>query len=132
MTVKSLKKKADTVFSQYVRYRDGVRRTDGWYSECITCGTEKPLKQMQAGHFVSRRVNILRFDERNVNAQCYACNVMRYGEQYMYAKQLDLKYGDGTADELMSQRHQTHKFKVPELEQIINEAKEQIKFYEEQ
>ena len=69
-SVAQLKKLADKYFSQMIRYRDGERRTDGWWSECITCSEWKPLKQMQAGHFVSRRVNSLRFDETNVNSQC--------------------------------------------------------------
>lgn len=125
--VATLKKKADKYFSLYVRHRDS---TDGM-AECITCGTSKPIKQMQAGHFVSRRVNALRFDEENVNAQCTGCNMFKAGEQYLYAKALDLKYGDGKAEELMSRRHETHKFTIQELEEIIADAKTQIKFYEE-
>jgi 5-methylcytosine-specific restriction endonuclease McrA len=125
--VATLKKKADKYFSLYVRHRDS---TDGM-AECITCGTKKPIKQMQAGHFVSRRVNALRFDEENVNAQCTGCNMFKAGEQYLYAKALDLKYGDGKAEELMNRRHETHKFTIQELEEIIADAKTQIKFYEE-
>lgn len=119
-SVSSLKKKADKVFSIYIRTRDSK---DG-LAECITCGVMKPIKEMQAGHFVSRKVNKLRYDELNVNAQCYVCNVMRYGEQYKYAKQLDLKYGDGTAESLHAQRFETHKLTISELEKIIETYKE--------
>lgn len=129
--VKKLKEKADKYFSQYVRYRDGEFKRGEWLVPCITCGVEKPLKQMQAGHFVSRRVNALRFDEENVNAQCTGCNMFKQGEQYLYAKALDDKYGIGKAEELMNRRHETHKFTVTELEQIIEDCKEQIKWYEE-
>lgn len=129
-SVSSLKKKADKYFSLYVRYRDGESKRGEWLVPCITCGIEKPLKQMQAGHFVSRKVNSLRYEEENVNAQCYSCNVMGYGQQYAYAKELDLKYGDGKAEELHNRRHETHKFSIPELEEIIHDAKEQIRFYE--
>lgn len=131
-TVATLKKKADTVFSQYVRYRDGEFRRGDWLVECITCGIEKPLKEMQAGHFVSRRVNELRFDEMNVNAQCIGCNMFKQGEQYLYSKNLDAKYGDGTADALMAKRHLTHKFTITELEEIIQDAKTQIEWYQKQ
>ena len=86
---------------------------------------------MQAGHFVKRSVNQLRYDEENVNAQCPGCNIWKYGEQYAYAKALDLKYGTGTAERLMEQRFTTHKFTITELEEIIHDAKEQIKWYEE-
>lgn len=128
--VAQLKKDADKYFSLCVRYRDGEYKRGEWMVECITCHTEKPLKQMQAGHFVSRKVSSLRYDEENVNAQCPGCNVFKYGEQYLYSKEIDLKYGTGKADELMSRRHETHKFTIPELEEIIHDAKEQIKFYE--
>ena len=131
-SVAQLKKLADKYFSQMIRYRDGERRTDGWWSECITCSEWKPLKQMQAGHFVSRKVNSLRFDETNVNSQCPSCNVFKYGEQYLYSKALDMKYGDGIAESLMNRRFETHKFTITELEEIIQDAKEQIKFYENQ
>ena len=123
--VAQLKKKADKFFSLYVRYRDSD--TDGLVP-CITCGAKKPVKEIQAGHFVRRSVNLLRYDERNVNAQCVACNMFKSGELYLYGKALDLKYGDGTAEELMGQRFQTHKLTIAELESIINDAKEQIKF----
>lgn len=118
-SVSALKKKADKVFSIYIRNRD----SDNGLAECITCGVQKPIAQMQAGHFVSRRVNALRFSELNVNAQCYSCNVMRYGEQFAYAKALDLKYGDGTAEELHDRRYETHKFTADELLKIIEEYK---------
>ena len=129
-TIASLKKKADASYSQYVRYRDGEFKRGEWLVECITCEVEKPLKQMQAGHFVSRRVNKLRFDELNVNAQCVGCNMYKQGEQYLYAKNLDAKYGDGTADALMAKRHDTHKFTIPELEEIIRDATVQIQWYQ--
>lgn len=131
-SIKQLKKDADKVFSQYVRYRDGEFKRGEWFVECITCGEEKLLKQAQAGHFVSRRVNELRFEEMNVNAQCIGCNMFKQGEQYLYSKNLDAKYGDGTADALMAKRHLTHKFTVTELEEIIQDAKTQIEWYQKQ
>lgn len=125
-----LKKKADTVWSKYIRYRDGERKVDGWYTDCITCGVSKPVKQMQCGHFVSRSCNKLRYDELNTNAQCVGCNMFKGGEQYEYARQLDLKYGNGTAESLHNQRHINHKLTITELEQIIANAQEQVDEYE--
>lgn len=122
-SISTLKKQADKYFSQYVRLRDSVNG----YGNCITCQRSYHWKQAQAGHFVSRSCNYLRFNDENVNFQCVGCNMFKGGDQYEYAKQLDLKYGSGTAEKLHSQRHITHKFKSDELEQIINEAKEYIK-----
>lgn len=128
-SVKTLKKKADTMYSKAVRLRHA---DDRGMVTCITCKTRKPLKQMQNGHFVSRRVNALRYDDENCNPQCYSCNVMKYGDQFAYAKELDLLYGDGTAERLHARRFETHKFTIGELEQIIESAKEEIKHYEKE
>jgi 5-methylcytosine-specific restriction endonuclease McrA len=114
-SVSSLKKKADKVFSKYIRERD----SEGGFSECFTCGVQKPISQMQNGHFVSRAVNKLRYDELNCHAQCYSCNVMKHGDLYTYAKKLDEFHGDGTAEMLHSQRYATHKFTIQELKEII-------------
>lgn len=126
LSVAKLKKKADAAYSTYVRLRDA---DDRGMVTCITCPTTRFYKQMQAGHFVSRRVNQLRFFEENVNGQCDGCNRWKHGEQYAYSKALDLKYGDGTADRLWGQRFSTHKFTKEELEEIIHDAKEATEFY---
>jgi 5-methylcytosine-specific restriction endonuclease McrA len=119
-TITKLKKEADKWFSKYVRLRDG--------GVCITCGDDKG--QMQCGHFMSRRYNATRYEEENCNAQCYRCNVLFYGEQYKYAKEIDLKYGDGTAKKLSEMAAQSHPFTIEELEQVIADSKEAISFYE--
>lgn len=128
--VAPLKKRADAIFSKYIRYRDSTKRPDGYYATCITCGVEKPVKEIQNGHFVSRSCTKLRYDEQNCNAQCVSCNMFKGGEQYLYSKAIDMKYGDGTAEKLHSQRHISHKLTVTELEQIIKDATEQVKEYE--
>lgn len=125
-TVAQLKKDADKYHSILVRMRDADRNG---IADCITCGVKKHYKELQCGHFVSRRVNSLRYDEENTNAQCVGCNMFKSGEQYQYSKALDMKYGDGTAERLWAQRFDTHKFSKLELEEIIHDRKEQIAFY---
>lgn len=82
-SVAKLKKKADASFSKYVRYRDSIynAETEQWEGNCISCGVTKPTKEAQAGHFVSRAKNILRYDEMNVNLQCLTAesNLHMYG-----------------------------------------------------
>lgn len=120
--VAKLKKDADKWFSLYIRQRD----SENGLAECITCGVNKPIKEMQNGHFVSRRASKLRYDEFNCNAQCPGCNLFKQGEQYIYGKNIDLKYGAGTAEGLMNRRHETHKWKIDELEEIIKDCKEYL------
>lgn len=119
-TVSKLKKQADKVFSIYIRLRDG--------GVCITC--PEGIGN-QAGHFQSRRFNSTRYDQENVNGQCSACNVFRHGEQYKYALAVDLKFGDGTAEKLSKKSLEYHKFTTQELQAIIQEAENDIKFYEQ-
>lgn len=119
-----LKKKADIIFSQYIRVRDS--NSDG-YGNCITCGKYDHWKRMQNGHFVSRSCNLFRYDEENCNMQCPGCNVFKSGDLYQYAINLDLKYGDGTAKKLHDQRKKTHKLTITELEQVIENAKAYLK-----
>ena len=129
-TVPVVKKKADTWFSKYVRYRDGELRGGEYHAPCITCEKWLPIKQMHAGHFQSRRHNSTRYDDENVNAQCAACNTYNQGEQFKYAKALDLKYGDGTAEKLEKLAQEYHKLTIEELNDIISEAKNNVSYYE--
>jgi hypothetical protein len=123
LSVAKLKKDADKYFSQYIRLRDSNKFG---VAECVTCGDKKPWKQLQNGHFVTRSCNLLRYDDLNCHAQCVACNMFKAGNLYEYGKQIDLRYGDGTADRLHAQRHTTHKLKIEELQKIITDAKEYI------
>lgn len=91
-SISQLKKKADKVFSEYIRQRDG--------GKCITCGHTDEWKYLQAGHYITRDVLELRYDERNVNCQCYACNVCRKGNYPVYSLKLIEKYGDNILYEL--------------------------------
>lgn len=126
-SVAKLKKKADGFWSQYIRMRDS---DPNGISPCISCGNRKPWKDMQNGHFISRGSSTLRFDEENCNAQCVGCNMFKQGNQYAYSIALDAKYGSGTAKKLHAQRFDTHKFTTDELQQIIDDAKAYITWFE--
>ena len=84
------------LFSKFIRARDCP---DGW-GKCITCGRVKPVGEMDSGHFIGRRHKATKFDERNVHAQCRACNRFNSGEAFAFSKAIDAKYGAGTADML--------------------------------
>lgn len=89
------------VFSEFIRLRD---MDEEGFIVCCTCpnkikafGTNK----VNAGHFISRKHNSTKYDEKNVHAQCVSCNKYGYGKQFEYSKFLDKKYGAGTSDELL-------------------------------
>jgi hypothetical protein len=86
---KGLIKKLDKVFSEYIRQRFAK---DGWV-QCVTCGTRKHWKEVDAGHFVSRRHYSTRWDPSNVHVQCKKCNIFGNGENYLMGKYIDQTYG---------------------------------------
>lgn len=64
---RKLIKKLDRIFSKYIRLRD----TKTGFGLCITCESLISFTNCDAGHFVTRDRIATRYDERNVNAQCY-------------------------------------------------------------
>ena len=114
-------KKLWTEFSKYIRQRDAGY--DGWVT-CITCPEYRHWKEMDAGHFVTRNAKAVKYDERNVHAQCKSCNGFHEGKAYLYGKEIDRRYGKGTADELEAQRHVTVQRKAYELEEMYKKYRE--------
>lgn len=64
---------------------------------------------MQCGHFVPRQYLTVRYDEKNCNCQCYACNMLYGGQGATYAVRLAQKYGEDTVRALEAQRWQSVK-----------------------
>ena len=73
---KSIVKKLDQVFSLYVRNK----YAKNGFCECITCGRKYPIKQIQCGHFMSRKNYSTRWELENVAPQCFGCNCMQQGK----------------------------------------------------
>jgi len=116
-------KQLDKVFSEYIRKRDA----DGnGFVCCFTCGKRLHWKEIQCGHFQSRKHYATRWDEQNCQPQDAACNVFRYGEQFKFGVNLDKKYGVGTAEALERMARFTIKFSNVELVEKIQYYKEQL------
>lgn len=116
----TLIKNLDTQFSIYIRNRNAVNGI----AECFTCGKQDEVKKLQCGHFQSRKHYSTRWDEINCQVQCYACNVMRYGEQYKFGLFLNAKYSTDTAVLLMLKSKETLKLKDFEIIEKTNYYKE--------
>ena len=81
----------DRVFSEYIRRRDA---DENGLIRCISCGKIVHWKDADAGHYINRRHNSTRYDEKNVNAQCRSCNRFDEGNIQGYRKGLIAKYGE--------------------------------------
>lgn len=113
LTRSKLIKKLDTIFSRWVRLSNSVNEI----CTCVTCGKELHWKDIQAGHFISRKHYSTRWDERNVKPQCVGCNVFKYGEQYKFSLFLGLNISKA----LSLQSNEIRKFSSNEIEDMINE-----------
>lgn len=113
----ALIKKIDYFFSRYIKYRDGFF--------CITCGRCFPGggRKINAGHYVSRRIMILRWDEYNVNAQCAYCNNRLSGDIITYRENLLKKYGPEKVLEIEKMRHIKIKYQMNQLFDILEKYK---------
>jgi tetratricopeptide (TPR) repeat protein len=77
--------KADAIFSIYIRLKYADENLD---VKCFTCDKVYPYKKIQNGHFYSRGILSLRYDEQNCRPQCYGCNIARNGNYIEYYKRL--------------------------------------------
>ena len=112
----SLVKKLDAEFSIFIRRRFAI---DG-KATCFTCDKIDHWKNLQCGHFQSRKHYSTRWDEINCQVQCVGCNVYKYGEQYKFGIHLDQIHGEGTSLKLLQKAKSESKFKNYELEEKIN------------
>ena len=115
-----LVKKLDVVFSKYIRLSNS---DNNGYCTCVTCGNKFYWKEIQAGHFMSRKHYSTRWDENNVKPQCVACNVYRAGEKYKYS----LYLGNKLSEELYIKSKEIRKFTSLELEEMYNDFNERLK-----
>jgi len=106
-SISQLKKRADQVFSLWIRNRD---------KRCVTCGSTKNL---QCGHYISRGINILRYDTRNCNACCAVCNIWKNGNMVEYSAFMRRKHGPDIIETLLKEKQKLHQFTRQELEEII-------------
>jgi hypothetical protein len=111
----ALVKKLDSIFSVYIRQRYSI---DGKAS-CFTCDKIDDWKNLQCGHFQSRKHYSTRWDETNCQVQCVGCNVYRYGEQFKFGIHLNQLYGDGTAEGLLLKSKSVNKISNLEIEEMI-------------
>lgn len=80
--ISRLKKKLWTLFSEYIRSRDG--------NICFVCGRRAEGSGYHAGHFIPKSVGgiALYFHEDNVHGCCYNCNINLGGNLWEYGQKL--------------------------------------------
>jgi len=116
-TISKLKKELDKIFSIFIRLRNADEQGN---NQCCTCAKVDNWRNLQCGHFVSRKYLATRFHEANCFPQCVSCNVFRYGEQWKFGQFLDRNFGEGISEELVILGHSTLKISRAEYEEKIS------------
>lgn len=114
---------ADKWFSKYIRLRDS---DENGIIYCVSCGKPLYWKNADAGHFIKRQHKSLRFNEKNVNAQCKECNWLKQGNDIAYARGLVAKYDPYILDELEVLKNSTFHLGRFELKQIAEYYKKKF------
>ena len=116
LSLSSLEKKLDRVFSEYIRLRD----SDGNTGACVTCGRLIFWKEGHCGHFIKRQHRIVRWNPLNAALQCVSCNTYHGGRQDEFAKHIIKRYGLDAFNDLMTLKHKTIKHSRGALEEMIS------------
>ena len=124
--VSVLKKKAWPIFARLVKLSSA---DDQGYCYCYTCNKKMMWndRQCHAGHYRTRGHNSTLYHRENVKPQCSYCNRFEGGEQHKFGIRLDEEYGEGKADELTILSHKTKQFTVEELEELMEEWKQELR-----
>lgn len=111
---KDLTKALDKRVSEICRSRGSL---NGW-NWCYTCGKQLPIKELDCGHFISRRFIGTRFDLDNVRPQCRFCNRNLHGNLDVYEVKLRRELGLEKFDNLLERKNK--RLTTPELRDLLD------------
>lgn len=120
-----LKKKLDDIFSKYIRLKYAM---PNGMCQCISCNRFKPWKEIQNGHYMSRRYMSTRYDEDNCRPQCVACNIFNQGNAQMFRRGLVAQIGQQRVDMVEYRaRNDTRRYTDFEYNALIKHYSERVK-----
>ena len=125
-SLSSLKKKAWTLFSQYIRKK--AMDPDS-HCICYTCGDYSRWLEMQAGHAIPGRHNAVLFDEEIVKVQCVACNIFKRGNYPIFTTKLIKAHGMEWWENKLANSRKTVKYTRFDIQEIIDKYTERLKAY---
>lgn len=118
-------KKLDEVFSQYIRLKFS---DNNGYCRCISCGHIHYWKQIQNGHYMSRRYRSTRWCEDNCRPQDVACNIFNQGNIQAYRVALVKQIGEQRVNLVEARaRQEVCKYSTWELEELIKDYTKKVK-----
>lgn len=128
MSVQQKKKILTPIFNKYIRLRECLETTGSTLQGvCCTCGEVKPLEGLDAGHFISTRFNIFKYDEKNVHIQCRKCNGVLKGNMKKYNNFMRVRYGNKIVDYMQATKYNYNKFTEGGLDGMIKDYRGKLK-----
>lgn len=120
-------------FNKAIKLRD----SDGIRFRCIACGKTKPIRQFNAGHYLSAGSNeALRFNWDNVHGECVSCNKYEQDHLIHYRQNLVRKIGEKKVIDLELKaslfKSKVHKWSLEDLIFIRLQAEAIIKSFQKQ
>jgi len=122
-SIKSLKKKAWKLFSEWIRRRDA---DDQGRVYCYTCDELMHWSAMQAGHLLDGRNNSILFNVDCVRVQCPACNIWKSGNKESFIPRYIDEMGRDKFEEMKQIKNQTVKYSISDYEEMIAEFKKEL------
>ena len=123
-TVAKLREEAAVLLQKLVRMK--AADVDG-IAQCVTCGKKQHFKEMDGGHFISRKWTATKLVEENVHPQCKGCNKYASGKYDDYALYMVDTYGIEMVRELNDKKRELCKQNRIELEEIKLELRARIR-----
>ena len=120
LSLPKLRAKADRLFSLKRRWEEADMYG---FCVCITCGVRKPVKEVDAGHFVQREHLATRFEKNNVWPQCRHCNRFKGGRHSVYRDELIKIVGLVEVERLEKKKYETVTFSRSLFEKVIQDCK---------
>ena len=114
-TIKTLRNKADRLWSLAIRERDGA---------CRRCGT---TERLQAAHVISRRYKAIRWDLRNGICLCMGCHHWNHHNPVEFDWWVQDLIGKDVYDALKSEAlNYVDRVKRIDLEEVIEDLKRKV------
>lgn len=98
MTYRELLPILDTEYSLFRRMSAADRHIGS--VRCVTCNTPKHWKDIDLGHYITRAIHAVRYDDQNTAPQCKKCNRFMNGMPHEFRAYLVRMYGEQGVQEL--------------------------------
>lgn len=122
-TVAKLREEAAVLLQKLVRMKAA---DENGLASCVTCGKRQHYKEMDGGHFISRKWTATKLVEENIHPQCKGCNQYASGRHDDYSLFMVDTYGIEMVRELNDKKRELCKQNRIELEDIKVELKIRI------